>query len=238
MNLDHTVQVIGHIKTPFAEKFGVPRQPNLCSAKGQIFLGEAFNSLQAIEGLMQHSHLWLLFLFDQNIDQGWKQSVRPPRLGGNKKVGVFSTRSSFRPNSIGMSVVKLLGIIEINGKPVIEVSGVDVVNNTPIIDIKPYIPYSDSVSEARSEMASDSPEESLTVSFSDLALKNMETLKVQSDLRQLISEVLKQDPRPSYKKNRLDPKIYAITLENIDIKWQVTEQRCEVLEVSQITPRA
>ena len=234
MNSNYTIEPIAHIKTPFKEKFGIPRQPNLCKAKGVIALTTNFNSIQAVKGLESHSHIWLLFLFDQNLDKGWKPSVRPPRLGGNEKVGVFATRSTFRPNGIGMSVVKLISVKQKDNQVVIEVEGIDLVNNTPIIDIKPYIPYSDSVINATSEMANDAPEAQLDVFFSETANNSLERLNIGEEFITLISDVLKQDPRPSYKQNKPDTKVYGIALEEFNITWQVTEKKCEVLNVEPI----
>ncbi|MUH71497.1 tRNA (N6-threonylcarbamoyladenosine(37)-N6)-methyltransferase TrmO [Psychrosphaera haliotis] len=234
MNSNHTIEPIAHIKTPFNEKFGIPRQPNLCKAKGVVTLTTNFNSMQAVKGLERHSHIWLLFLFDQNLDKGWKPSVRPPRLGGNEKVGVFATRSTFRPNGIGMSVVNLISVKQVDNQIVIEVEGVDLVNNTPIIDIKPYIPYSDSVVNATSEMANDAPEAQLDVFFSKTANNSIECLNIGVEFITLIGDVLKQDPRPSYKQNKPDTKVYGIALEEFNITWQVTDKKCEVLNVEPI----
>lgn len=234
MDTKHTIEPIGYIQTPFKEKFGIPRQPNLCAAKGTIVLNETLFSADSVNGLLSHSHIWLLFLFDQNIEKGWKETVRPPRLGGNKKVGVFATRSTFRPNAIGMSVVKLLSVEQVDKQLHIGVQGVDLVNNTPIVDIKPYIPYSDAIIDATSSLANNEPLQTLNVVFSLDAEASLKNLKIKDETRKLIVDVLSQDPRPSYKKNKLDSKIYGITLENINITWQVTNEICEVVDVKAI----
>ena len=217
----HTVKPIAVIESPFKEKFGIPRQPNLVGAKGIIRITENDISADAFKGIEQHSHLWLLFLFDEHIDRGWKAQVRPPRLGGNEKVGVFATRSTFRPNCIGMSVVKFIDIKQVDGITEITVQGIDLLDGTPIIDIKPYIPYADSVNSASSLMAHDAPDASLTVLFSAKAESNISQLKITSDVCQLIEQVLAQDPRPSYKQKKDDDKVYGIKLDKYNIKWQV-----------------
>lgn len=232
----HIVKPIGVIDTPFKEKFGIPRQPNLVNAKGTIRISNPEITLSAFEGIEQHSHLWILFLFDQHLERGWKSQVRPPRLGGNEKVGVFATRSTFRPNCIGMSVVKYVDIKVINGEVRVEVEGIDLLDGTPIVDIKPYIPYSDSLEEATSEMAEGAPEQTLKVVFSQLASNQINELKIKSDFTNLISDVLAQDPRPSYKKSKTDEKVYGILLDKYNIKWQVNcdehqNNICEVMSI-------
>ena len=170
VNNQWTVEPIGYISTPYKEKFAIPRQPGLVSsAMGCITLTSQENQQQMIRGLDKFSHLWLLFIFHQTEQQGWKPLVRPPRLGGNEKVGVLATRSTFRPNAIGMSVVKLEQITRVENKVNIWVSGVDLLDHTPIVDIKPYIPYSDAVPDASASFAQSAPEDTLAVSFTDKA---------------------------------------------------------------------
>jgi len=151
---------IGVIESPYREKFAIPRQPNLVSAaKGKVVLiGEA-NNHELVRDIEQFSHLWLLFVFHGTQEQGWKPLVRPPRLGGNVKTGVLATRSTFRPNPIGMSVVKLDKVVTEKQQTVLHISGLDLLNGTPIIDIKPYVPYSDSVSLANGGFAQTEPED-------------------------------------------------------------------------------
>ncbi len=145
----YSIEPIGIIETPYKEKFAVPRQPRLVpAAKARVkLLGEA-NSPEAVRGLEQFSHVWLLFLFDQNLEAGWKPTVRPPRLGGNERIGVFASRSTFRPNGIGMSAVEMKSITKKGDQIYIDLGSVDLVDGTPIVDIKPYIPYSDAIPEA------------------------------------------------------------------------------------------
>lgn len=223
------VAPIAHILTPFSQKFSIPRQGlSLSPAKGTIVFAEEFDVVQATDGIEDFSHLWLLFLFHKNIGQGFKAKVRPPRLGGNKKIGVFASRSSFRPNGIGMSLVKNLGM---RGKRLI-VEGVDLLNETPILDIKPYLPYADEAANAFAGYAQDKPSSALAVEFTAVASQQLRTFEAQySDLPSLIKAVLAQDPRPSYKSTQQDSKIYFIRLYEFDIKWHVNDNTAHILEI-------
>lgn len=224
----HMISPIAKIFTPFNQKFGIPRQSNLSIATGRIEFEDGFDAWAAIKGIEQHSHLWLIFQFDQNLEQGWKPSVRPPRLGGNEKAGVFATRSSFRPNGLGLSVVKLDEVVEQDGQPILNVSQVDMLNQTPIIDIKPYIPYADAIENATSSFAPEAPKSALTVKFSELAKTQFCELDVLSHEQALIEQVLSQDPRPAYKNKSDDNKSYYLALFTYDIEWQVKDNVCWV----------
>lgn len=231
------MEIIAHVQSPFSEKFGIPRQPSLVSAGEFAIEFEAeFSDPAFVKDIEQHSHLWLLFLFHENLDKGYKASVRPPRLGGNKKTGVFATRSSFRPNGIGMSAVKLLSV-DISGDKIrLIIESADLLNGTPIVDIKPYIPYSDRIESATSQMAQAAPEQSLAISWSTKSVNQVAQLNSKyPDLSLLIEQVLAQDPRPAYKKNKSDDKIYAISLYDLDIKWRVDNDVCLVISVEKIT---
>jgi tRNA-Thr(GGU) m(6)t(6)A37 methyltransferase TsaA len=237
LSQSYSLSPIGEIQSPFNEKFGIPRQPGLCNAAvGSIKLLGECNSDEAVKDLSLHSHIWILFLFHQNLKQGWKPSVRPPRLGGNEKMGVLATRSPFRPNGIGMSAVKLLGVRKSGKQWFIDVQGLDLLDGTPVVDIKPYIPYSDNLQEAQSELADTAPSNSLDVKFTAQAQKQLEVLSEKAEqypkLALLIEQVLQQDPRPSYKQNKADDKIYGILLYNLNIRWQVTNNQCDVLEIA------
>ncbi|MGQ8365141.1 tRNA (N6-threonylcarbamoyladenosine(37)-N6)-methyltransferase TrmO [Glaciecola sp. 1036] len=216
---------IGSIKTPFHQKFGIPRQGiSLSSARGEIHFCHHINSEEACIGIDQFSHLWLLFIFSEHIHSEIKASVRPPRLGGNTKMGVFATRSSFRPNHIGMSVVKNLGFS--NG--ILQVEGVDMLNDTPIIDIKPYVAYADKIEHSEAGYANFPPENSLTVEISPQTERKLLAANVQLPL---LIEILSQDPRPAYKRNTKDDKIYKIQLDNNDISWKVVDDKAIVLDL-------
>ncbi|MGF1753334.1 tRNA (N6-threonylcarbamoyladenosine(37)-N6)-methyltransferase TrmO [Vibrio makurazakiensis] len=217
----HSIEAIGVISSPFKEKFAVPRQPRLTpSATSRIkLIGEA-NSPESVRGIEQFSHLWLLFLFDKNIEAGWKPTVRPPRLGGNERIGVFASRATFRPNAIGMSAIELKGVTQDKGQTWLELGSADLVDGTPIIDIKPYIPYSDSIATATGGFAESEPE-TLEVNFSDHALKQLTSYPNARHVTQVIKEVLAQDPRPAYKKGKPDSKEYAVNLFDLNVKFVV-----------------
>lgn len=224
-----TFSPIAKIHSPYKEKFAVPRQPGLVpSAKAQIEILPPYDDINAFSDLVGFSHIWLVFVFHKNKEQSdnkWNATVRPPRLGGNKRIGVFATRSPSRPNPIGLSLVKFNGIRTIKGKLFLEVSNIDLVDQTPIIDIKPYLPYADSKPDALASFAQSEPEQSLTVQFNEVSQARLSTLKGDyPKLQQLISEVLQQDPRPAYKKNKPDDKIYSVYLSDFNVQWQTTGQ--------------
>ncbi|MFT5116779.1 MAG: tRNA-Thr(GGU) m(6)t(6)A37 methyltransferase TsaA [Kiritimatiellia bacterium] len=223
--ISHTIEPIGIIKTCFPEKFGIPRQPLLVpSAKGMLVLNTPFNDPDFVSGLENVSHIWLTFIFHQHVNKGWKPKVRPPRLGGNEKMGVFATRSSFRPNHLGLSVVKLDAISNENQQLYLHLSGVDLLDGTPIVDIKPYVPYVDSLPAARNSFAQEKPIV-MPVHFSlqaqDFCIQY--AVKTQVDVKQLIVEVLQQDPRPAYHATdagRETGRVYGISLLDCNIRWQ------------------
>lgn len=226
MSFKSQIEAVAYCRTPYKQKFGIPRQPGLVSAaRGFVELQAPFNHIDAVRGLEQYSHLWLVFCFHENLEQGWKTTVRPPRLGGNEKLGVFATRSTFRPNGLGQSVVKLHKIHQRKGYVALEISGMDLLDGTPIIDIKPYIPFSDSMPDALGGIAHEPPV--LTdVTFSQVAQLQLIDYAKQAqypDLEALIIGVLAQDPRPAYKKAKADPKRYQVALYDLDILWRVIE---------------
>ncbi|MEW6991688.1 tRNA (N6-threonylcarbamoyladenosine(37)-N6)-methyltransferase TrmO [Colwelliaceae bacterium 6441] len=234
-----TFDIIGEVSSPYKEKFAIPRQPGLVkAAKGKITLLDDANNIDLLRGIEEYSHIWVIFIFHATQQQGWKPLVRPPRLGGNKKLGVFATRSTFRPNPIGMSVVKL-DKIELNNKRVeLNISGLDLLDHTPVIDIKPYIPYSDSIINAHAGFAQQAPSKLLTVTFSSQATKVIQANKKDTpDLETLICQVLGQDPRPAYKqlttkRASIDTKVYGISLYHFNIKWcLITDTKIEVIEI-------
>ncbi|MGB1262403.1 MAG: tRNA (N6-threonylcarbamoyladenosine(37)-N6)-methyltransferase TrmO [Cognaticolwellia sp.] len=226
--------VIGTIDSPYKEKFAIPRQPGLVSAaQGQLRLIGAANNEELVRGLAQFSHIWLLFVFHGTQAQGWKPLVRPPRLGGNKKLGVLATRSTFRPNPIGMSVVKLdrieqrstgqRKIGQSDSQVILHISELDLLDGTPIIDIKPYLPYADIVDSAKGGYAQQSPKIDICVEFSSAAQNALASVQANYPrLKTLIEQVLSQDPRPAYKQNRADDKIYGMALYDFNIQWQMT----------------
>ncbi|PKI17441.1 tRNA (N6-threonylcarbamoyladenosine(37)-N6)-methyltransferase TrmO [Colwellia sp. 12G3] len=230
-------EAIAVIESPYQEKFAIPRQPNLVSAaKGKVVLLGKANNPELVRDIEQFSHLWLLFVFHGTQEQGWKPLVRPPRLGGNVKTGVLATRSTFRPNPIGMSVVKLDKVVTEKQQTVLHISGLDLLNGTPIIDIKPYVPYSDAIIDAEAGFAQQQPEAGLSVVFSEQAQTDLMQYKQRdSELALLIEQVLRQDPRPAYKQGKADDKIYGMSLYDLNIQWQLTTlDTVLVLNITQV----
>ncbi|KGY08549.1 tRNA (N6-threonylcarbamoyladenosine(37)-N6)-methyltransferase TrmO [Vibrio sinaloensis] len=219
----YSVTPIGYIESPYKEKFAVPRQPRLVSgATSRLrLIGEA-NTPEAVRGLEQFSHVWLLFLFDQNLAAGWKPTVRPPRLGGNERVGVFASRSTFRPNGIGMSAVEVKGIDKHGDQMYLNLGNVDLVDGTPILDIKPYIPYSDSIPNATGGYAEQAPQ-TMDVIFSESAQATLIKRTQGAMESEVIKQVLAQDPRPAYKKNKPDSKEYAVNLFDLNVKFTAND---------------
>ena len=172
MLTDHAVHPIGIIHSCFSEKFGIPRQPGLVPvARAILEMRPPYDRDEAVNGLETFSHLWIIFVFHANPKGKWQPTVRPPRLGGNRRLGVFATRSGFRPNPIGLSVVRLEGIRRYKNKLLLDLSGVDLLDRTPVLDIKPYLPYVDSVPDAIGGFADRRPASAVTVVFSDHANK-------------------------------------------------------------------
>lgn len=215
-----SLTAIGKVNSPYKEKFAIPRQPNLAtSAKGSIELTGDYADANAVKSLEQFSHIWVIFVFHETMDNGWKPLVRPPRLGGNEKVGVLATRSTFRPNPIGMSVLKIDKINTGKNKVIIEVSGLDLLDQTPVLDIKPYIPYADAITQAHAGFASTKPAALKSVSFSAQASEVCQNAKNTPELKLLIEQVLSQDPRPAYKQSKADDKTYGVRLYDFNILW-------------------
>ena len=210
------MKIIARIHTDFPTKFGIPRQSGIIeSLKGRIVFEPEYRNAEAVRGLEEFSHIWLIWEFSEAVREDWSPTVRPPRLGGNVRKGVFATRSPFRPNPIGLSSVKLEKV-EIDPKlgPVLHVSGADLMDGTPIYDIKPYIAYTDSHPEAVSGFASKPAEYLLEVDFSDTLLQ-----KVNPELRESLIEVLAHDPRPQYHD---DPeRVYGMEFGGMEVKFKV-----------------
>jgi tRNA-Thr(GGU) m(6)t(6)A37 methyltransferase TsaA len=223
--MTYAIEPIGIITTCFPEKFGIPRQPLLApSAKGVLVLHAPYNHPDCVVGLEKVSHLWLSFIFHKHVDKGWKPKVRPPRLGGNEKMGVFATRSSFRPNHLGLSVVKLDEIVIENQEVCLHLSGIDLVDGTPIVDIKPYVPYADSVMTAHNDFAGQAPP-LMQVNFSEQARLFCQryALEKSRPIQPLVVEVLQQDPKPAYHAtnqsiNNIDRE-YGVALWNCNVRW-------------------
>ena len=221
------LQVIAHIHTEFPTKFGIPRQSGIIdSLQGTIVFEPEYRNSEAVRGLEEFSHLWLIWEFSEAKRETWSPTVRPPRLGGNVRKGVFATRSPFRPNPIGLSSVKLEKI-EIDPKlgPVLHVSGADLMDGTPIYDIKPYIVYTDSHPEAVSGFASKPAEYLLEVDFPEELLQ-----QVPEAQRGSLIAVLAHDPRPQYQD---DPeRVYGMGFADWEIKFKVNGIQLKVLEIT------
>lgn len=234
---DYRLQVIGIVESPFKEKFGTPRQAGLVKeAVGWIRMLSPFDSPDMFDAITGFSHLWLTFIFHQVVNQStgsqrsWQIKVRPPRLGGNQKVGVFASRSPFRPNHIGLSAVELLGIDREQGVR-LQVRGLDLMEGTPILDIKPYLAYADSIPVARSGYASEAPTQQLDVSFSRDAMDALSMQANQQHLVALIQAVLRLDPRPGYRVGDEPDRIYGVRLDELDVRWKVAGRVAEVVEI-------
>lgn len=215
--------IIGRVSSPYKEKFAIPRQPGLVtSAKGTISLTGDANNPELVRELVQFSHIWVLFVFHETQEQGWKPLVRPPRLGGNKKIGALATRSTFRPNPIGMSVVKLEKVTVKDKQVKLHISAIDLLDKTPIVDIKPYVPYSDSIPQADAGFAQMPPSANLQVTFNEQAKKALlQSRNSFPELVLFIEQVLAQDPRPAYKRGKEDNKTYGMALHHFNIQWRM-----------------
>jgi tRNA-Thr(GGU) m(6)t(6)A37 methyltransferase TsaA len=232
------VQPIAVVRSPFQEKFTTPRQAGLTpSVRARIELLPDYASPETVRGLDQFSHIWLIFLFHRHLSQPWHPTVRPPRLGGNRRVGVFASRSPFRPNPIGLSAVKLLKTQFANGSVWLEVEGADLIDGTPIIDIKPYIPYADCLPHASGGFADQAPQPRLKVHFTPAAQQQLETFAAGSPgLENLIRETLSFDPRPAYRQQEEDERSYGCLLDRYNVLWQVAQDRLIVTRISVAAP--
>ncbi|PWQ94639.1 tRNA (N6-threonylcarbamoyladenosine(37)-N6)-methyltransferase TrmO [Leucothrix arctica] len=222
-----TLSAIGYISSCFKEKFTIPRQPRLLpSTVAELVLEEPYSAPEIVRGLEGFSHIWIIFAFHAVPVGQWKPTVRPPRLGGNKRVGVFATRSTHRPNPVGLSVVDLLDIQIDGGKVKLILGGCDFLDGTPVLDIKPYLPYVDSIPEAQGGFAPDLPEKSLTVTFSESSEKQctLASERFSKDVKVLISELLALDPRPAYRVGEFGERIYATHLYDFNLRWRYLEQ--------------
>ncbi|WP_075182113.1 tRNA (N6-threonylcarbamoyladenosine(37)-N6)-methyltransferase TrmO [Pantoea sp. 1.19] len=230
-----TFSSIGVIRSPWKEKFAVPRQPGLIEdGGGELHLLPPYNQPDAVRGLTDFSHVWLLFVFHQTQDGGWRPTVRPPRLGGNVRTGVFATRSTFRPNPIGMSLVELLSVETRGGQVVLKLGSLDLVDGTPIVDIKPYLPFAEALPEARAGFAQQAPAAAMPVSFSAHARRQLEQQTARYPyIARFVQQLLAQDPRPAYRKGEEPDREYAAWVLDFNLRWRVTEQGTEVIALDE-----
>lgn len=220
------VHIIARIRSQFPEKFGIPRQSGLVEElKARVVFEPEYRDPQALRGVEGFSHIWLIWQFSRSMGAGWSPTVRPPRLGGNERMGVFATRSPFRPNPMGLSCVKLEKV-ELSSPegPVLWVAGADLMDGTPIYDIKPYLPYADCKPQAVGGFASAPKEATLTVDFPAQLLE-----RVPQELREALTGVLAQDPRPTY---HHDPqRVYGMAFGGLQVRFTVDGDRLTVVEV-------
>ena len=223
----HEMKVIARIRSDFPEKFGIPRQSGLVpQLRAKIIFEPEFRNADALRGIEGFSHLWLIWQFSAAVRETWSPTVRPPRLGGNERVGVFATRSPFRPNAVGLSCVKLEGVAHEEGSgDVLIVSGADLMDGTPIYDVKPYLPYADAHPEARGGFAP-SPKETVAVDCPPELLAAL-----PEGQREALLGVLAQDPRPQYQH---DPeRVYGMSFGGWDVRFRVRGERLEVLSLTE-----
>ena len=223
------IQIIARMHSDFATKFGIPRQSGLVEElKSTIVFEPEFRNPDALRGIEDFSHLWIIWQFSEAVRTGWNPTVRPPRLGGNTRIGVFATRSPFRPNHLGLSSVKLLGVEHTaEFGTVLHVGGADLMDGTPIFDIKPYIPYGDCHPDATGGFTDTAGEFLLQVDFPEHLL-----LLLPEDKRSAAIGVLSHDPRPSYQR---DPsRIYGLTFAGFDIRFRVEADRLTVISVEKV----
>lgn len=226
-----TLDPIGTVRSCFGGKFAVPRQPGLCpSAWGTLVFHPPYRSPEAVRGIEGFSHLWLVFGFHETAAAGWKPTVRPPRLGGNKRIGVFASRSTFRPNGLGLSLVKLEGVdFSGDSAPVLLLGGLDLVDGTPVYDVKPYLPYAEALPEATGGFAEDEIPR-LSVEIAPAAAGDFERLPVRA--RQVLREVLSLDPRPAIRAGDEEPdRVFGALLCGRDVRFQVVAGTCRIVAI-------
>lgn len=225
------MEIIARIHNDFPTKFAIPRQSGLVDTVSTIVFEKEYRIKEALRGIEGYSHIWLLWSFHDLKRDTWEPTVRPPRLGGNKRMGVFATRSPYRPNPIGLSCVKLLGLSD-EGElgTVLHVGGADLMDQTPILDIKPYLPYTDAHPEASAGFTEDVAERALQVHFPENLLE-----KVPEDKREALHGILAQDPRPGYQ--RIPDRIYGFPFAGMEIRFQVDGQELTVVEIQEADER-
>ncbi len=222
------IKPIAHIKTDFKEKFGIPRQSGIIEEiKGEIVFEKNFRNPDALRGIEEYSHLWLIFDFSKNHREKWSPTVRPPRLGGNTHIGVFATRSPFRPNNLGLSCVKLESIKKDSKLGyILIVSGVDLLDNTPIFDIKPYIPYCDSKPYAKGSFSENFKEYKIKVLYDENVFKN-----IDNETKKQIIKLIEQNPKPAYKEYN---KEYKFLFSDYEICFEICGETAKILKIEKV----
>ena len=224
-----SIQTIAHIRSDFSEKFGIPRQSGILkNLQSQIIFEPEFRNADALRGLSDFSHLWLVWIFSENIhERNFHPTVRPPRLGGNTRMGVFATRSSFRPNPIALSAVKIEKIEMTADGPVITVSGADLMDGTPIVDIKPYLPFADSIPNASGGFT-----DKLTFEFLHVQIPEEELQKIPEEKRAILEKILAEDPRPAYVND--SERLFGFSFAGFEIQFTVNEKNLFVQKIHKI----
>lgn len=226
-----SIEAIGIVHSCYSQKFGIPKQPGLVkSAKGSIEMLPPYDREEMFKELDQFSHIWLQFRFHESMEDGWRPTVRPPWLGGQKRVGLFASRSPHRPSGLGMSVVRHHGLRKEKNKLFLDISGMDLLHGTPVFDIKPYVPYSDKVSDATSGFVKFAEKE-ISVCFSAEAEEQclQYTKLTGRELKTLIGEVLQQDPRPASQRGK--NREYGMLLWEMNVRWLAEGQRFNVFSI-------
>jgi len=229
--VDIRLKPIGVVHSCFKEKFGIPRQPGLVpDARADLELLPPFNRQEAVRGIEAFSHLWIIFLFHAAAREDWKPTVRPPRLGGNRRIGVFASRSMFRPNPVGMSAVALESVDCSADAVRLKLKGIDILDGTPVLDIKPYLPYADAIAGAAGGFAPDAPPTSLEVEFSPEACRQCRERQQAGhrDLKPLITQILRTDPRPAYHARVSSQRTFGMKLLDVDVQWRVAGNKITV----------
>ena len=222
-----TLEPIARIRTDFPSKFGIPRQSGIVDAlKGTVVFEPKYRDATALRGLEGFSHLWLIWEFSESVMEEWSPTVKPPRLGGNRRIGVFATRSPFRPNPLGLSCVKLDGIAPSSPEgPLLYVSGVDLMDGTPIFDIKPYIPYTDCRPEATGGFT-----DGMVIDYLNIDFPVKWLALIPEDKREALLQVLRQDPRPGYRHGDSNRR-YGVAFAGFDVRFTVSDGTLRVCEV-------
>lgn len=242
MNDQISMPIIGYMCSPFVEKFGIPRQSNLVNTTSYIKLIAPYDDINAFQGIEQFSHLWLLWQFHANdvkksdnvVNKAgiFQPMIRPPRLGGNQKIGVFASRSMYRPSQIGLSVVQLLEIKKVKNELRLYIQGADILDGTPIVDIKPYLAYADAIPDALSGYAPDAPQILQVVWSEEASIQKQKLLNENICTEQIFQEleqVLAQNPKPAYHDDT--QRVYGLSFANLNVKFQISEQSVKIVDM-------